>query len=339
MGQPLSGNNLRQPGLSALVNGQPVAGLVTAEIQATSFLAADRFSLEAALSASDPAMWSATPLMVEITVSLAGQSAVLITGNADDLTIDPIAGTVKLTGRDLTSMFVDSQIDESFENQTSSEIVAALAARRGLTAMASPTLGLVGRYYQSGRTRTTLTQHAQATTEWDLICSLAQLENFDVWVDGSTLYFQPAGTGAATLGISPGDCMSLHMHHALDVAGGVTVTVKSWDSVSQSPVVQTASNAAIGQLAPRIVVRPNLSAADAKSLAERLVSQITGHERVLHIAMPGDLIAAPRMIMAMMGTGTDFDGQYRICSVERRLSFAHGFTQSIEARSLPWTAF
>jgi phage protein D len=188
---------------------------------------------------------------------------------------------------------------------------------------------LVGRNYQNGRTRTTLTQHAQATTEWDLLCSLAQLENFEVWVADRTLYFQPDGTGAATLSVSPTDCVRLVMHHALDIAAGASVTVKSWDSVAQAAVEQTATSAGYGAPTKRTLVRPNLSSAEAQSLADRLLSQITGHERVLHIAMPGDLITAPRMMMALTGTGTDFDGIYRICSVDRRLSF----TTAILSRS------
>ena len=301
-------------------------------------MAADRFSLQAALSASGAAILSGTALLVDIAVALDGISSSLITGNADDLTIDPIGGTIGLTGRDLTSMFIDAQIDESFENQTSSDIATLLAARHGLAASVTPTQGLVGRSYQNGRTRTTLTQHAQATTEWDLLCSLAQLERFDVWVADRTMYFQPMGANAPGPTVSPGDCLSLHMHHALNIAAGTSVTVKSWDSVAQAAVLQTASSPGYGEATRRTVVRPNLSSAEAQGLADTLLAQITGHERVLHFTMPGDLIAAPRMTMTLIGTGTDFDGAYRICAVERRMSFHHGFTQSIEARSLPWTA-
>ena len=72
-------------------------------------------------------------------------------------------------------------------------------------------------------------------------------------------------------------------------------------------------------------------------LAERLLGQISAHERTILIDVPGELETAPRMVMSLAGTGTDFDGPYVVCGVERRLSFARGFSQTIDARSLPWT--
>jgi hypothetical protein len=41
--------------------------------------------------------------------------------------------------------------------------------------------------------------------------------------------------------------------------------------------------------------------------------------------------------MTLADTGTDFDGDYVVSSIDRRLSMTGGFTQSIEARSPYWT--
>jgi hypothetical protein len=129
------------------------------------------------------------------------------------------------------------------------------------------------------------------------------------------------------------------MHHALDIAAGATVVVKSWDAVSQAAVMQSSStNPGSSLSTTRTVVRPNLSSTDAQLLADQLLSQISGHERSIDIEMPGDLVMFPRMVVQLAGTNTDFDGVYSICSVDRRISFHHGFTQTIEARSVPWTA-
>lgn len=321
-----------------LVNGAVIDGVIEIEAQSNSFFGADRFSACFALSATGSGLWSGPSLLVEIRISLDGEWASLVTGMVDTVSIDPIRGEVRVSGRDLTSLFVAAQIEESFENQTSSDIANLLAGRRGLGASIQPTTTLIGRYYQTSRTRTALPQHARATTEWDLLCWIAQLENFDVWVSGQTLNFQPAGQAAPSLVLSPGDCISLNMHHALDIAAGVTITVKSWDSLSQNAIVQTSSNTDdSGATSSRTIIRPNLSSDDAQILADRLVSQISGHERNLIIEVPGELVTVPRMIMALVNTGTDFDGQYVVCGVERRLTFAHGFTQTIEARSVPWT--
>jgi phage protein D len=335
----MSGSSTRQALPIVLVGGQAVAGIIAAEIQSNSFFAADRFTVRAALSPANAACWAGVPLAVEIRIGLNGQAQSLITGNADSVSIDPIRGEIEIAGRDLASLFVGAQIDESFENQTSGEVATALAGRQGLIPSVTPTQTLIGRYYQNGRTRTALTQHARATTQWDLLCWLAQLENYDVWVSGQTLHFQPVQQSAPAISISPQDCMSLRLHHALDIAAGVTVTVKSWDCVSQSAIVQSATSiGAAGQGMTRTVVRPNLSSNEAQMLAARLAGQMADHERRVDIDMPGDLATLPRMTMALTGTGTDFDGPYMIRSVERRISFQHGFTQAIEAGSMPWTA-
>lgn len=334
----MPGSEARQPRLAVTLNGQIVDSVFSAEIESNGFLCADRFSLNAAFSSSNAAQWSGAPLQVEIQLGTDGQWTSLITGNADEVAIDPIHATVALCGRDLTALFIDSQIDQSFENQTSSNIVTALANRHGLQASVTPTQALIGRYYQSGRTRTTLAQHARATTQWDLLCWLAQIEGFDIWMTGGTVNFQPSGGSNSALSIAPTDCINLQMRHALDIAGGVSVTVKSWDSVAQNAVVQSASNGLYNANTSRTLIRPNLSSDEAKGLATRLVSQISSHERTVNFDMPGDVSTAPRSIMTLSGTGTDFDGQYRISSVGRRISFTGGFTQSIEARSIAWTA-
>ncbi len=336
----LAVSDVRQALPLVFANGALIDGIIDVEVDSNSFFAADRFSVRAALAAAGGAPWSDPSLLLEFRVAVNGRWTSLITGTVDGVSIDPIRGELRLAGRDLTSRLVAAQIEESFENQTSSDIAGLLAARRGLAASVAPTDTPIGRYYQAGRTRTALVQHARATTEWDLLCWLAQLENYDVWVSGTTLNFQPAGPFVPSFTLSPDDCMSLRMHHALDLAAGVAVTVRSWNSLSQTAIVQTASNAGDAlDASPRTIVRPNLSPNDAQALAQRLVSQISEHERTLVIEMPGDISTLPRMVMALTNTQTDFDGQYVICSVERRLSFAHGYTQVIEARSVPWTAF
>ena len=321
-----------------LVNGTAMGGIIEAEVQSTSFFSADRFSLRAAVSASGLDAWSGVPLLVEIQISVDGDQVSLISGNADRVAIDPIRREINLAGRDFASLFVGTQIDLSFENQTSSEIATYLAEQQGLQALVTQTDTLIGRYYQNGRTRTALTQHARATTSWDLLCWLAQLEGFDVWVAGQTLYFQPVVPTQPSLTIAPSDCISMGLNRALDIAGGVTINVKSWDCVSQTAVLQSASSAIVaGAGLIRTVVRPNLSSADAQALASQLLDQTTQHERQVIFEIPGDLVTVPRMIILLTSTGTDFDGLYTVCSVERRLSFAGGFVQSVEARSIPWT--
>ena len=82
-----------------------------------------------------------------------------------------------------------------------------------------------------------------------------------------------------------------------------------------------------------VYVVPNLSPDDARRLAQRKLAELSQHERVMVAEMPGDLFSAPRQAVRVEGTMTSFDQVYWIDRVERHLSVAHGFTQTVHARN------
>jgi hypothetical protein len=104
-------------------------------------------------------------------------------------TFDPLAGTIHITGRDLTAKLIDTKTSENFLNQTSSQIAQTLAARHGLAAQVTATTTRVGTYYSQNHSGL-----SQERSEWDLLVELAAYEDFDVYVRGETLYFQPKPT-------------------------------------------------------------------------------------------------------------------------------------------------
>ncbi len=326
---------VRQPRLTVLANGVAVPSPIVAEVHSSAYLGADRFSVRLAFSLSDTAFWLTLPLLIEIQVMLDGAQGSLITGHADSVELDPIRGEVVLHGRDLTALLISAQTGETFENQTAGGIAELLGARHGLTANVAQTSGLVGRYYQTGHTRTTLNQHARATSEWDVLTWLADQEGFDVWVSGTTLNFQPRAPVASGAMVTPTLCSSLAMRQALDLAAGINIVVKSWNSQNQQMITQSASR---GSSATTLTaVRPNLSTQDAMTLAQQTLAQISAHEIEITYEMPGDLVTMPRTTVGLAQTGSVFDGTYEIVEVERRISFDTGFSQRVVARSLPWT--
>ena len=332
-------SDARAPQVSVFVNGQTIPGIIDVEISANNHLAADRYRLRASLSATGYATWVGDTMDVEIRAGLAGAWRSLITGEADRLEFDVGRGEVHVEGRDLTSRFIEARTQESFENQTASDIAATLAARRGLIPVVTPTTAIVGRDYQSSYSRMTLDQHARATTEWDLLIRLAEGEGFDVWVDGQMLYFAPPDQTASTLLLTPRDCLSVRLERLMSLSGGVSVSVKSWDCRGQTGVLQTASSASDGEPRSYVVVRPNLSAGAAQAEAQRLLTQMCQHARGVCVEMPGDLTTQPRDILVLAETNTDFDGVWTVTGVERRISFGGGFVQTVEARLPAWTAF
>ncbi len=269
-----------------------------------------------------------------------GAWASMIIGPVDRVDVDPARGEVVVEGRDLTAGFIEARIQENFENQTASMIATTLAVRRGLTPAVVPTTDLVGRDFQNDHARTTLDQHAKSTTEWDLLVRLAEQEGFDVWVDGTTLYFAPVSLSSLPLVLTPQDCISMRLQRSLTLSAGLSISVKSWDCRGTQAIVQSAASSDYSGDTPNyIVVRPNMTAEAAQTLAQRILSQMSQQERCIAIEMPGDLTTQPRDSLSVVETGTDFDGIYVITAVERRMSFHEGFTQTLEARIPPWTDF
>jgi phage protein D len=328
-----------------MANGQILTGALEAEVISNNYYAADRFAATVALG-PDPwagaAFWAANfDILVDVQFSLDGGASFmsLVQGAVDNVSIDPNAGLVYLEGRDLTAALIETRIQETFANQTSSEIASLLAQRHNLTPNVIATSTPVGRYYQSEHDRTTLDQFSRTTTEWDLLVFLARQEGFDLFVQGTALYFQPAAqpTGPV-LALTPGDVLDLRLARSLTLARDIEVVVRSWNSRQNSALAQQVTAScldSVGQSnAQRYVfVRPNLTADDAVKFAQRMIAELTRHERSITISMPGELALTPRSMIAIQGTGTDFDQTYYIDVIERRLRQHGGLIQHVLAHS------
>jgi len=344
---------IRQPRLVIVANGVPLAAPLSAEIVSNNHHAADRFHATAALPAPpDAAMWAATAdIAIDIRVALtAGQPATsLIQGVVDSVEIDAVSGLLHIAGRDRTAALIEARTQETFANLTASEIAILLAGRHGLTPEITATTTPVGRYWQLEHDRITLDQFTRASTEWDLLTSLASQEGFDVWVGGTTLYFHPsvalvpnplpaAILNATATPSGPANVTGLRLERALTLAREIEVTVKSWHSRQQAACVQTARGTAGARSGGKplhyVYVVPNLTPDAALQLAQRRLVELTRHERVIVAEMPGELTLTPRLPIAIAGTCSTFDQLYWIDEIERSLHWKNGFTQRVHARNI-----
>jgi phage protein D len=337
--------SVRQPRLRVLANGTEVAGAIDASVTSNNHYAADCFRVT--LAPIPVALAATADITLEVQFSLDGGASFtsLVQGAVDMLDLDPVQGTLTLIGRDLTAALIETRTQDTFANQTSSEIATTLAGRHGLAANVTATSTPVGRYWELEHDRLVLNDFSRATTEWDLLVTLAQHEGFDVWISGTTLNFQPPQPSNAPQAVlrptatetGPVNVVSLRLERSLTLAGAVQVTVKSWHSRMGSACVQSASSAgASGQAGTPlsyVYVVPNLTADQALNLAQQRLATLTQHERVVSAEMPGELSLAPRMMLRLEGTGTDFDQSYWIDEIERRLSVGHGFTQRLRAKN------
>ena len=333
-------SNVRVPAIAVSVNGLLIDGVVDLDISKNSFLGADRYRLSVALGSSDYDVWATTAIEIEISLGVDGEWESFIRGPVDRVSLDVENRLVHVEGRDLTARFLETRIQETFENQTASDIAVLLASRQGLSAKVTPTNTLVGREFAGDCSRTTLDQHSSDTTDWDLLVRLASLEGYDVWVDGNTLNFSPPILSPAPTLITPKDCQSLHLERSLNLSNGLQVVVKSWDCRTQTVVSQVARSSNMSVTGRTyVVVRPNLSQAAASTLATRLLAEMSQNARVIRLERPGTLLSRPRQSLVLAETGTAFDSTYVVTSVETHLSYTHGFTETIEAKVPPWTAF
>jgi phage protein D len=337
-GVALPSSSYRTPSVTVLAGGAPLPGVMDVDILANAHLAAARFRIRAAMTPVDAATLLQPGTLLDLQFSLGGGAVSLLQGEADSMSIDPINMTVEIDGRDLTARLLDARTQETFANQTASEIAQTLAGRNNLTPVVTATTGLAGRYYGTEHDRITLGQFARATTEWDLLTFLAAREGFEVFVAGQQLCFQPRPTGAAPLLLTPGDCINLSLERCLSLAKGVQVTVKSWNTHEQAAVSASAQTQGTSQRAgaaqPIVVVRPNLSSNAAQQLAQRILTDLSSHERLVHAVLPGEVILTPRSLVTLSGTGTDFDQTYYVAELDRHFSADSGFTERLQLKSV-----
>lgn len=350
---------VRRPRVRLSLNGTPVAGCRTAEIVSPRGAQAASFRITA--SATDimqtlGAGWvDQDVLEVSVDFGFLPPSAVegdltwvsMIVGNADRIGLDQITGLVSLDGRDHAARLIDLPLQDGYLNNTSSELAEALATRCGLSADIDQTIGLVGQYYQIQHTKNALGGFSRHGNAWDLLAELADLEGYDVWVQGTTLHFkqQASGTediydvtytlareGAASPLLSISD---LTMERAFGLSGNVQVKVASWNSRQRRQVSASYPADVAGSSRQFLVLKPNLLPDDAEKLAQNTYSRIKAHQYVLTGTMAGELMLSPQHRLRLSGTGTGWDRIYTVDRIEREMSLEGGFIQHITARSDP----
>ncbi len=342
-------SSYRVPRLRLLANGRALTGAYEAEVTSTNHFSADRFDAALALDAdpwANARFWSSeSDVLIDIQCSLDGEASFtsLIQGFVDRVSVEPVRGVVRISGRDFTAALIEAQTQEAFSNRTSSEIAVILALRHGLVPRVVTTSTPVGRFYQSDHESLTLDRFSGATTEWDLLVYLARQEGYDVFVTGSSLCFQPtAQTSTIDQVLYPADMIELKLERALTLARDIQVTVQSWNSLQQIALAECVSStldgsssggsSASGSKAREyVIIRPNLTPDKAVAIAQRRLSELSRHERVIEFSMPGELVLTPRNTIQLDGTGTMFDQTYFIDSIERTFQTRTGFVQRVRA--------
>lgn len=359
----------RQPRMKVLFNGSELPGSVKYTVSANNYYSADTFSVSFSLSAGaqsssqdDQGQQNATPvydlnwwgqqteILLDLKASIDGGDTweSLILGQVDRLTADPVAKTISCEGRDLTARFIDAKTRTTYQNKTSSQIAIELAGEHSMTADVTETSTPVGRYYGADHDRITLNSFTETTTEWDLLCYLAQNEGFDVWVDGTTLHFHPATERNADpyevfidMDTPQSNAISMTLERSLALAKDIVVAVRSWNSKQKHGfTVFTPNQLSTGRVAKGTAeefsfIRPNLTGDQAQQLANKIRDELSKKERLCTFHLPGDLILKPRNMLRLRGTNSSWDQTYYVDVVTRTMSLNGGFTMSCRVKNLP----
>ena len=332
--------------LQVTLNGIPVEGLLHASVVTGNCFSSDSYALTFAMGSAplcDIAFWSSlAPAYVEIVpVSQSySLSQSLISGMIDTIVVDPVMQTVAIEGRDLSSTLIDSYRQQDFVNQTASEVVSTIALFHGLTPIVTPTMNEVGRYYGDGYTRLSLGQFSRHRSDWDLVVQLARENSFDVFVQGSSLFFQPSGSlEGLPAHISLSDVRTIRFEQNLTISSNISARVQSWNSQDMaSYAINSADNVAntiqgfeSSGIQPFLFSAANFTSQQVTDSAGRYAAELSRLGTVVHIEMPWDLSLAARAAVLIDETKSPLDAIYRIDTIERHYSSTSGSSQIIRA--------
>ncbi len=271
----------------------------------------------------------------------------VITGTADRIRLDPVSGLVSLDGRDHAARLIDLPLQESYLNSTSSELAQKLAQLCNLSVDVDPTTQLIGQYYQVQHTKSAFGGFSRHGNCWDLLAELAELERYDLWVDGAILHFKQPIAGnsnlydvtympAAVDSASPHLTISdLSMERSFGLSGALQVKVSSWNSRQRRQVSGSYPSESDAGTRQFLLLKPNLLPDEASALAQSTYLRLRTHQRVITGTMAGELNLTTRDRLRISGTGTDWDCIYSIDRIEREMSLANGFVQHITGRVDP----
>jgi hypothetical protein len=338
---------VRAPRVLAQINGSIVKSIMNVDLRDRGSCRSSEFELIASINREKSESQWLELLQGKVTVEIymhpqsIEDNLTMFEGLADYIAFDPINGTVRLSGRDYSSVLSGSTYQDLFCNQTASEIATYIAARHGFDANIAPTSAMVGTYQCDGYSEILLNAHSPITSEWDLLKRLATREGFELFVNGTTLIFGPLESLVTrTVSIDLSDVMDIKFYQNCPLSDQTTLVVKSWNSwlgqslscagdlpSGQATVVDSGLK---GDSAIEIaIIKPNLTAEGTESLAQRHLGTLSQTALTVQITMPGEMSMKPRDVITITGSDTVYDASYIISSVHRHFSATAGFIQYV----------
>jgi len=354
----------RSPRALIMINGIR-CWYIDIEVTTNQFYVCDTFYLKIPLN-MDPNpnldYWSkASSLEVKIYIGFPSNPSsystddldLMIVGYCTDFNIDPVSGIITIHGRDLLSLFMDKKLTKNFANMSHSQAVAQLVSSNQLNSRIVPTdiNNKVGNFFFNQNMAL-----LNNTTQWDLIMSLAQLDQYVAFMDGETFVYEPRPsdknvnnpfvlnyqTVDANQPIPVFNGSHISLSHVMGLAGDVTVVVKSGYNAKsgQHTYARVTSTHNInikgvpkGSIKQYVYNIPGLSPDQAAQKAAQFLDDHTSHEMRLYVTMPGDNTLKKDSLIQLKGTQSGFDQIYYPEQVIRRMSPSEGYSMEITAKN------
>lgn len=272
----------------------------------------------------------------------------VLQGNADTIEIDWGQQLVTIQGRDLSSLLLDSALNSDnyyLVNLTASQLVQRIATSVGLKTDITPTSKPIGSFYSNS-----YYYIPNLKTNWDFLVTLAQSEDYNLYVQGDTLYFNPrAGTNTYNINYQndpiQSTALDLVTNRRLSLAKNVVVNVMSYNQQTAQANSYSATHTAltgsgVSATTPTAARTynfsfPNLSQAQCQSRAEALLAQIVIHAVHLTATLHGDLTLDKTRVIALNGSQTGFDQLYWPSTITHTLNATQGLLTRVVARNYP----
>jgi len=336
---------LRQPRAFIIVNGSTL-NCISVDVQMSKTHKSDTFHCEIPFGAlpadMDEAWWSEQgdiSVQVQFQTDAFSGATQVFDGKVDKVGHDFSQRILSVQGRDKVAALIDSKSTEKFNNQTPDQIVQQIASRHGINVDADAVPSKSGKIFQIDYAKL-----SNRESEWTVITKLADMTGMVAYMTAGTLYFKPIDEQLPVLDVvyvppSPasyanGNFMTLKTSRNLILGRPVNVKVQSWNHKENKTYEYQASEpTGAGEPLNYNYTPPGLTGDQVQKLAEKRLAENTSHELMFDLTMPGDPTVTPRFAMQLSGTGTAYDQQHEITSIEHSMSQQGGYRMTVSAKA------
>lgn len=335
---------LETPRALVIVNGTALTPK-SADVQMSKTQKSDTFQADIPFGALPTGMnegwWSTAnniTAQVQATADSISGYVQIFDGMVDKVDFDFTSRVLSISGRDKSAALIDATSTEKFNNQDPDQIVQVLAGRHGISADTDSIGSKAGKIFQFDYAKLT-----QRESEWTVIQRLADHFGMVCYATGGKLYWKTYPEQLPTLSLiysppspeSPANASFISLKGSRNVILGrpVKVSVKTWNHKEKKLYQSEQTEPGSGDTLTYNYQGPGMTGDQVERIAKKRLAENTSHELGFDLEMPGDPTVTPRFMLELSGTGTAFDQQHEIKTVEHRISFEEGYLMTISAKS------